>query len=1300
VVNEHHPLSATLNKIRHKGSTIQHISLSYLDLPAITQLIADTLNEQPPDIEALAKVVREKTNGNPFFVREFLRTLHSKKLIAFDYQRGAWQWEWRQIQGQSITDNLVTMMVERVTNLPQKSQEMLKIAACIGNSFDLATIAIVSNRSPQEVSADLWPALTESLLLPLSKSERLESKSDDVGEEESLLDDVLLFGAKFAHNQVRQAVYSLIPEAEKQGYHWHIGQQLLQVESGIPEHTKRIFKVVHHLNQGRALITQQAKRDELAKLNLLACQRAKESVAYDSAFGYGQCGIALLADHCWQSSYQLALSLYTEVAESAYLSGQFQLSTALIRIVLKNKVGIFDKIRVYEIKISAFLAKNKLGKSIQIGLEALALLGVTFPKLSNEGKDALPYEREISLRSERTKAALAGKTIEALIELPEMTSPLKLAAMRILNRVFAPAYLAMPRLMQLIVLEMVNLSLAEGNAPQSAFAYANYGLILCGHKGDIENGSRFGQLALNLLQRSKSKTNQVRTSVNVNFFVKPWHEHIRETLEPFLSAYQLGLETGDLTFATYALHDYYLHSYFSGNNLAQVKKEMSTYEESLKQLKQERILLMNKLYRQVITTLIEGGTTELAGPLYDKAQELPKHEQANDKTSLCILHFNQMILCYLFQEYAQAVRYAEIAQTHLTALTGSVLIAIFYFYNSLALLALYPNGATTEQAQLLAKVSANQEKMKYWAHHAPMNYQHKFYLVQAEYCRVLGHHKEARDYYEQAIQLAQQHGYTQEEALARELTGKFYLSTKRHELASFYLQKAHQSYQRWGALAKVKALEEQYPLFFAHIQSSSSKTSSLEPLVGSQMSSMIDLKSVLRASSAILGEIVLEKLLSTLMTIVIENAGARRGYLILAAEKDARHQKWVIAATGMVKADGAIMTELPSQPLNKSHDFSNGIVYYVARTKEPVVLHDAAHDSHASAPNAYDSYISQKQPKSILCMPLINQGKLNGILYLENNLITGAFTPDRLQILNLLCSQAAISLENALLYNTLEEKVAERTEQLAQANQEITLLNEMLQEENLRMGAELDVTRRLQKMMLPTPEELAQIEGLDIAIYIEPADEVGGDYLDVLQHNGHVKIGIGDVTGHGLESGIVMLQTQMGVRTLLNSEERDAKRFLAVLNRSIYDNVQRVNPYRNLTLSLLDYTRTDIGGSLKVSGQHEEVIVVRRNGQIELVDTIDLGLPLGLDEEIEEFVDSLIIELEPRDAVVLYTDGITEAKNSKGSQYGQERLCEVVSQHWNAEAQSIQQAVIEDLYRHIGTQKIADDITLLVAKQK
>jgi serine phosphatase RsbU (regulator of sigma subunit) len=355
-------------------------------------------------------------------------------------------------------------------------------------------------------------------------------------------------------------------------------------------------------------------------------------------------------------------------------------------------------------------------------------------------------------------------------------------------------------------------------------------------------------------------------------------------------------------------------------------------------------------------------------------------------------------------------------------------------------------------------------------------------------------------------------------------------------------------------------------------------------------------------------------------------------------------------------------------------------------------LNDATHEGNFTN----DPYIKEHQPKSILCFPLQHQGKLAGIIYLENNLTTGAFTPDRLDVLKILSAQAAISIENAQLYQTLEDKVKERTAQLAGANAEITALNERLKAENLRMRSELEVTKKLQQMILPKPEELEAIEGLEIAGFMEPADEVGGDYYDVLQHEGQVKIGIGDVTGHGLESGVLMLMTQTAVRTLQESNQTDPVHFLDILNRTIYSNAQRVNPDKNLTLALLDYQN----GTLRLSGQHEEIIVVRSGGKVERIDTLDLGLPIGLDEEIADFIASEQVQLYSGDVVVLYTDGITEAFDINRKQYGLERLCEVVSRHWELSVEGIRQAVIDDVRRHIGSQKVFDDITLVVLKQK
>jgi serine phosphatase RsbU (regulator of sigma subunit) len=277
----------------------------------------------------------------------------------------------------------------------------------------------------------------------------------------------------------------------------------------------------------------------------------------------------------------------------------------------------------------------------------------------------------------------------------------------------------------------------------------------------------------------------------------------------------------------------------------------------------------------------------------------------------------------------------------------------------------------------------------------------------------------------------------------------------------------------------------------------------------------------------------------------------------------------------------------------------------------------------------------------------------------------------------------------------------EHHDELADVMLAFNTMSGIIQERTMRMEAELNVARQLQAMLSPTKEELQEIEGLDISCYMEPADEVGGDYLDVLKHNGHVKIGIGDVTGHGLESGVLMLMTQTAVRTLLTSDERDPTRFLNTLNRTIYDNVQRMKANKSLTLALLDYSyMPNHVGQIRLSGQHEEVIVIRQGGEIELIDTMDLGFPIGLDDDISDFISEQAIQLDAGDGIVLYTDGITEAENLAGEQYGLERLCEVSRRHWQERAEGIQEAIIKDVRSFIGEQKVYDDLTLLVLKQK
>ena len=566
-----------------------------------------------------------------------------------------------------------------------------------------------------------------------------------------------------------------------------------------------------------------------------------------------------------------------ETIEVAYLCGEFEQVEHWAAIVLQAAKTVLDTVKVYEVKIQTDIAQNQPLEAIDTGLQVLQQLGISFPET--------PTQSEIQLELDTITSLIGEKPSEDLLHLPEMTEPDNLAAMRILSSITIAAYVAAPDLMPLLVSKQVNLSIQFGNAIVSPFAYAFYGLILCGTSGNIEIGYEFGQLALNLLSHPNTHSLRARTLLIVNNFIIHWKEHIRNTTQPLLEAYQRGLEVGDLEFAAYCAHCYCFQSYAVGKELAEVEREMTKYNEAIRQIKQKTALTWNQIYQQAIANLrgFSVSLTSLVGEFYNEESGLPQHATANDGTSTFDVYFNKLILCYLFSEYAQAVKNSTIAERYLIRITGTPVGPFYYLYDALARLAMYSESGIQVQEKLLQKVRVSQEKMKQWAQSAPMNCLHKYHLVQAETARVLSQWFEAEEFYEQAIQGARKNEYIQEEALAYELAAKHYLVRGRQKIAQLYMKEAHYCYERWGAMAKVKDLETRYPQLFP--QSSNVVSIPIRTMTGETSSNTVhtalDLVTVMKAAQAISSEIELERLLSSLMQILIENAGAQTGCLLL-----------------------------------------------------------------------------------------------------------------------------------------------------------------------------------------------------------------------------------------------------------------------------------------------------------------------------------------------------------------------------------------------------------------------------------
>ncbi|MEG3895400.1 MULTISPECIES: AAA family ATPase [unclassified Microcoleus] len=1003
-VSPAHPFILTVDEIVKTGALVNTITLQSLSLEDMNQLVADTLNCELSQAQPLTELVYQKTKGNPFFATQFLKALYDDKLISFDWKIQHWQCDLTQVKALAFISDVVEFMALQLQKLPTQTQDALKLAACIGAQFDLQTLAIVSEQSPEITADDLWKALQEGLIIPNTEVYKFFIQSDSASVSDAAVNPTY----RFLHDRVQQAAYSLIPEQQKTATHLKIGQ-LIQEKSSEIEQEEKLFDIVGHLNRGIELITQPREREELVQLNLKAGQKARSSTAYAAARVYLQTGIGLLEINCWQSQYELTLKLYVASAEAAYLNADLDGMEEMAAVVLQSAQTIFDKVKIYEIQIAALTARSQMLGAIAVGREALAQLGVELPTEVDEIK--------IGKALQDLNHQLQDREIAGLIDLPMMSDRTAIAAMQLLGVLSAPVIQGMPGLLPFLGATMVRLSLQFGNAPVSTVGYVIHGMVLCAFLGEVETGYRFGRLALSLLEKLNAQSMKSTTLVLFGTFIQHHQEALLATVPMLKDGYTAGMETGDFLFAGYNVTSCMNTALLAGVDLDTLASEFAVYSAALVQVKQDSAHIYLGITRQTVKHLREpvSQPDRLIGNAYDETVMLPKHQQDNDLMQLAVAYTYKLLLAYSWGNYQAALDYITQVKLYLMAMSGTVLVPVFHFYAALTYLALFPTQPQPEQAELLAQAGTHQTTLHQWAKNAPMNYLHKWYLVEAERQRVLGNKAGAVDLYDRAISLAKENQFLNEEALANELAAKFYLEWGKEKFAQLYAIEAYYAYSRWGAKAKVDDLEKRYSQLLAPILQQSHSSTSFKGTIAHQgtiastrtsssVSEVLDLATLLKASQAISGEIELNKLLITLLEIVIVNSGANKCVLLLKQDID-------LKIVALIK-EGESPQALPSIPLESSSELAISLVNNVKRTLLPLVLENARISSQFAA----DIYIQEHQPKSILCSPILNQGQLIGILYLENNLTVGAFTSDRVELLNLLCAQAAISLENARLY--------------------------------------------------------------------------------------------------------------------------------------------------------------------------------------------------------------------------------------------------------------------------------------------
>jgi predicted ATPase len=1048
-VDAAHPVVRVVRALEAAGIPVHSLTLGPLGLEELTHLIRDALGAETSETESLARLIQQKTDGNPFFVIHFLEALQTAGLLLFDEAGRGWTFDLRLIAAAGMTDNVIDLMTRKIHRLTGKAQSALTLAACIGNRFDLDTLATVSRETTVAVQAHLAEAVDEGLVL------RSEAEP----------------AFAFLHDRVQQAAYARIPAERRQFVHATVGR-LLREQMTSPATDERLFDVVNHLNLGRSLIEDPAERRNLADLNLAAGRRAKTSTAYHAALAYLQSGIDALEEKNWATHYELCFALHLGVSECEYLTGDFTTAEQSFARLHRRARTDLDRALIFELEILQNESMSRYEEAIRVGRRALRMFDLDLPEDPERVREALD---EAMVAIDRH---LAERTIASLLDLPAMIIPEQRALIRLLAGLHTSCYLSADKDLTLLnTAAMVRLSLEHGNAVESAYGYALHAMHVGPIRGDHRTAYEFGTLALKLAERSGSSAVHARVLMNLGWNVYIWRQPLRESIALTQEAFRRGNDSGLFVEAAYASFNECWLSLLAGRDLAACEDICAANVEYVRHIRMARFATGGP---QVILQWVRAlrGATErpvsLTGIGFDEAAF--RADYRGDGLFEMFYLVARLSLQYLFGDYDSACETASRAARIIRDYAGTIWDEQRVQYHALALCARASAGGIEAEA-LQPELDRLLPRLRSWAENAPANFAAAYHLVLAEAARARNDFSAAIANYEQALIAARTHGSVRDEALATERYALFWLAREHEVVAAGLIEQARRLYVDWGATAKADALSRESEHLVVRSGVAVTRAAPAGPTADATLENL-DAFTVIKASHALASEIDREKLLGKLVSLVIANAGAQRGLLI----QESGGQMRVVAEARL--ADPGESVALEETSLETYDDLLHAVVRLTHRTGTKQSIDDAVHDPAWRE----DPYVVRRQPRSILCLPIVHQGRRRGILYLENNLAPNAFPAHRIEMLRVLSVQAAIALENSQLYGEMKQEVERRRmaeDALLRAMSELETLKNRLEAENVYLQEEIRTQHGFEDIIGESPALLRVLHQVE---QVAPSD--------------------------------------------------------------------------------------------------------------------------------------------------------------------------------------------------------------------